>query len=66
MSKVERVREIIAQQAELEAELAELVGEEVREKRTVTCSVCKKPGHRATTCPEKMRATPGDGAALTA
>jgi hypothetical protein len=50
-SKIARVKALIAKREELDAEIAELLGGAVRERRSPKCSVCGEPGHRATTCP---------------
>jgi hypothetical protein len=52
-SKISRVKELIAKREELDAELSELLGGQIREKRSPKCSICGEAGHRATTCPSK-------------
>lgn len=53
--KIARIKALIAKREELDAELAELLaGGAVREKRSMKCSVCGEPGHRATRCPKKI------------
>lgn len=68
MSKVARVREIIAQQAALEHELATLVGEveieESRAKAVRKCSICGDEGHSSRTCTHKNGAASETDAAL--
>jgi hypothetical protein len=51
--KIARAKELIAKREELDAELCELLGGAVRERRPQKCSICGEPGHRATTCPTK-------------
>jgi hypothetical protein len=51
--KIARIKALIAKREELDAELSELIGGSVREKRSPKCSICGEPGHRATTCPSK-------------
>jgi hypothetical protein len=51
--KITRVKELIAKREELDAELNELLGGGVREKRSPKCSISGEPGHRASTCPSK-------------
>ena len=51
--KIARVKELIAKREELDAELAELLGGAVRERRAPRCSTCGEPGHRASTCTSK-------------
>ena len=51
--KIARIKELIAKREELDAELNELLGGSVREKRSPKCSLCGEPGHRASTCPTK-------------
>lgn len=52
-SKIARVKELIAKREDLNAELSELLGGVVRERRVPKCSKCNEPGHRASTCPSK-------------
>jgi hypothetical protein len=56
-SKIARVKALIAKREELDAEISELLGGAVRERRSPKCSVCSEPGHRATTCPSKPAET---------
>jgi hypothetical protein len=51
--KIARIKVLITKREELDAELSELLGGPVREKRSPKCSICGEPGHRATTCPSK-------------
>jgi hypothetical protein len=53
-SKIARVKELIAKREELDAELQELLGGSVKERRAAKCSACGEPGHRASTCPSKQ------------
>lgn len=55
-SKITRAKELIARREALDAELTELLGGAVREKRVSKCSACGEPGHRASTCPSKQHA----------
>jgi hypothetical protein len=56
-ARIARVKELIGQREELDAELNALLGGSVlREKRSAKCSICGEPGHRATTCPTKQTA----------
>ena len=57
-SKIVRVKELIAKREELDAELSELIGGAVREKRSPKCSICGEPGHRATTCTSQSTEVP--------
>lgn len=43
-SKIARVKELIAKREELDAELGELLGGVVRERRIPKCSICNEPG----------------------
>jgi hypothetical protein len=52
-SKIARVKELIAKREELDVEISELLNGAARERRTLKCSICGEPGHRATTCPSK-------------
>jgi predicted nucleic acid-binding Zn ribbon protein len=52
-AKIARAKELIAKREELDAELQELLGGPVREKRIARCSVCGESGHRASMCPSK-------------
>ena len=52
-TKIVRVKELIAKREQLDAELNELLGGAVRERRTQRCSNCGEAGHRASTCPSK-------------
>jgi len=52
-AKIARVKELIAKREELDAELGELLGGPMRERRSPKCSICSQPGHRASTCPAK-------------
>ena len=53
-TKIARVKELIAKREELDAELQELLGGSVKERRAAKCSACGEPGHRASTCPSKQ------------
>jgi hypothetical protein len=53
-AKITRAKELIAKREELDAELSDLLGGAVRERRPKKCSICGEPGHRATTCPTKL------------
>lgn len=53
-SKIARVKELIARREELDAELGELLGGAVRERRIPKCSICNEPGHRASNCPSRQ------------
>jgi hypothetical protein len=53
-TKIARVKELIAKREELDAELQELLGGSVKERRAPKCSTCGEPGHRASTCPSKQ------------
>ena len=55
-AKIARVKELITRREQLDAELSELLGGVVRERRTPRCSTCGEPGHRASTCPSKVAA----------
>jgi len=57
-AKIARVKELIAKREELDAELQELLGGAVREKRAPRCSICGEPGHRAGACPSKTAEQP--------
>ena len=52
-AKIARVKALIAKREELDAEISELLGGTVRERRSPKCSACGEPGHRVTTCPSK-------------
>jgi hypothetical protein len=51
--RVTRVKQLIAKREGLDAELNELLGGPLREKRSPKCSICGEPGHRPSTCPTK-------------
>lgn len=51
--KLARIKALITQREEIDAELAGLIGG--FEKRKPRCSVCNEPGHRATACPTKVQ-----------
>ncbi len=53
-AKIARAKELIAKREEVDAELRELLGGAVRERRSPKCSICGEPGHRASTCPTKQ------------
>jgi hypothetical protein len=53
-AKIARIKALIEKREELDAEISELLGGAVREKRSPKCSVCGEAGHRATTCPAKV------------
>lgn len=53
-TRIARVKELIAKREELDAELAELFGGSLKERRTPKCSNCGETGHRASTCPSKQ------------
>lgn len=57
-SRIARVKELIAKREELDAELGELLGGDVRERRVPKCSICNEPGHRANKCPSKSADAP--------
>lgn len=52
-TRIARVKELIARREELDAELAELFGGSLKERRTPKCSNCGEAGHRASNCPAK-------------
>jgi len=56
-AKITRVKELIPTREVLDAELHELLGGAVREKRSPKCSTCGEPGHRTSTCPSKQNDT---------
>ncbi|MEY9604310.1 uncharacterized coiled-coil DUF342 family protein [Bradyrhizobium japonicum] len=56
-TKIARVKELIAKREELDAELQELLGGALKERRAPKCSACGEPGHRATACPSKQAET---------
>jgi hypothetical protein len=56
--KIARVKALIAKREEIDAELNELLGGAIREKRSPKCSTCGEPGHRASTCPSKPAEAP--------
>jgi hypothetical protein len=56
--KIARVKALIAKREEIDAELNELLGGAIREKRSPKCSTCGEPGHRASTCPSKPAEVP--------
>ena len=56
--KIARVKALIAKREEIDAELSDLIGGEVREKRSPKCSICGEAGHRSTTCPSKPSEAP--------
>jgi hypothetical protein len=49
-TKLARVKELISKREEIDAELAELLGVEPRERKERRCSKCGEPGHRAGAC----------------
>lgn len=51
-TRIARVKELIARREELDAELAELFGGSLKERRP-KCSNCGETGHRASKCPSK-------------
>jgi Zinc knuckle len=57
-AKIARVKALIAKREELGAEINELLGGGVREKRSPKCSICGEAGHRASTCPSKPTDAP--------
>jgi hypothetical protein len=48
--KIIRVKTLIDQREEIDAELAALFGISVRAKKTLRCSKCGEEGHNAKTC----------------
>jgi len=57
-AKITRIKKLIAKREELDAELHELFGGAVHEKRSSKYSRCGEPGHRASTCPSKQYEPP--------
>lgn len=53
-TKIARVKELISKREELDAELDELFGGCLKERRTPKCSNCGEAGHRASKCPSKQ------------
>lgn len=44
------IRELLAKRDDLDAEIREAVGGEVKERKTITCSNCGEAAHTARTC----------------
>jgi hypothetical protein len=55
-TQIARVKELIAKREEIDAELASMLGVELKSKKAQRCSLCNGEGHSARTCPQK----PGD------
>ena len=49
-AKFIRIRELITQQEEIEAELNNLVSGTTKERKPQTCAKCGQPGHSSRTC----------------
>ena len=62
--RITRVKELISQREEIDAELAGLFGFEPRQTETRSprrCSKCGEAGHRATNCPQGKDPVPLSG-----